>query len=55
MTTQIAIVPDADAESRWRSWKARGAESDRRTAKTMRRVVFVIVVTYAVWFVVQFA
>ena len=54
MTTPIAVV-DADAERRWRNWTARGAESDRRTAKTMRRVVWVIVVTYAVWLVVQFA
>jgi hypothetical protein len=55
MTTMGAVVPDADAETRWLDWKARGAESDRRTAKTMRGLVFVIIVAYAMWLFVQFA
>jgi hypothetical protein len=55
MTTPTAIVADAHADTRWRAWQARGAESDRRTARMMRGVVFVIVVAYAAWLVVQFA
>ena len=55
MTAPVAVVPDADAEARWRNWAARGAETDRRAAQTMRGVAFVIIVAYAAWAVVQFA
>jgi hypothetical protein len=48
MTTQAAVVPDA--ETRWRNWQARGVESDRRTAKTMRGVLLAIVAAWLVWF-----
>jgi len=29
MTTQLATVPESDADVRWRKWQARGAENDR--------------------------
>jgi hypothetical protein len=53
MTTQVAIVPDAEAEIRWRNWQARGAEEDRRTAKRMRGLMLLIAAVLVVWFVVQ--
>lgn len=55
MTNQVAIVPDAEAELRWRTWQARGAEGDRRTAKTMRGLTLLIAAGLLVWFVVQLA
>ena len=48
MTTQAAVVPDA--ETRWRDWQARGVESDRRTARTMRVVLLAIVAALLMWF-----
>ena len=53
MTIHTAVIPDADAEIRWRDWQARGAASDRRTAARMRIVLFLIVAALIVWFVVQ--
>jgi hypothetical protein len=53
MTNQTAVVPDADAEIRWRDWQARGAASDRRTATRMRTLMLLIVTALAVWFFVQ--
>ena len=53
MTTHIAVVPDVEANARWRDWQARGAASDRRTAARMRKVLLVIVAALVVWFVVQ--
>ena len=53
MTTQTAIVEDVDADIRWRNWKARGAEADRRTAKRMRGVALLIAAAFIVWTVVQ--
>ena len=55
MTNQLAISPDAEAEIRWRDWQTRGAESDRRTATTIRRVIFLIVAGLTVWLFVQLA
>jgi len=55
MTTHTAIIPDVEANIRWRDWQARGAASDRRTAARMRKVMLLIIVALVVWFVVQLA
>lgn len=55
MTNQIAVIPDVEAEIRWREWQARGAASDRRTAARMRRLMLLIVAALVVWFLVQLA
>jgi hypothetical protein len=53
MTNHTAVVPDVEADVRWRNWQARGAASDRRTATRMRNVMFLILAALVVWFVVQ--
>jgi hypothetical protein len=53
MNTQVTNAPDA--EIRWRNWQARGAEGDRRTAKRMRRLLWLIAAGFVVWVVVQLA
>ena len=50
MTTRLATVPEFDADVRWREWKARGAESDRRTAKRMGRLMLVLAAGLVAWF-----
>jgi len=55
VTTQVEIVPETEAEVRWRNWQARGAEGDRRTAKRMRGLMLLIAAGFVVWVVVQFA
>jgi hypothetical protein len=55
MTDQAAIVADPEAALRWRNWQARGAESDRRTAIRMRRLMIFIAAAFLVWFVVRLA
>jgi hypothetical protein len=55
MTNQTAVVPNVEAETRWRDWQARGAASDRRTDTRMRRLMFLIVAALVVWFFVQLA
>jgi hypothetical protein len=55
MTDQAAIVPQTEAEIRWRNWQARGVEGDRRTARNMRDLVLLIAAFLLVWFVVQLA
>jgi hypothetical protein len=55
MTDLAATVADPEAELRWRNWQARGAEGDRRTAKRMRGLMFLIAAVSIVWFVVQLA
>jgi hypothetical protein len=55
MTTQLATVPESDADVRWRKWQARGAENDRRTARRMRALMVVIVAALVIWSVVQLA
>jgi hypothetical protein len=51
--TQSAVIPDVEAEIRWRDWQARGAASDRRTAARMSKVMLLIVTALIVWFVVR--
>lgn len=53
MTIQTAIIPDVEADIRWRDWQARGAASDRRTAARMRKVMLLIVAALIAWFFVQ--
>jgi hypothetical protein len=53
MTNHTAVIPDVEAEIRWRDWQARGAASDRRTTARMRKVMLLIVAALIVWFVVQ--
>ena len=53
MSTHTAVIPDVEADIRWRDWQARGAASDRRTAARMRKVLLLIVAALVVWFVVQ--
>ena len=53
MTNHTAVITDVDADIRWRGWQARGAASDRRTAKRMRQMMLLIVAALIVWFVVQ--
>ena len=55
MTNLFATLPDSEADIRWRNWQARGAESDRRTATRMRRLMLVIATALAVWLFVQLA
>jgi hypothetical protein len=55
MTSHTAVIPDVEADIRWRDWQARGAASDRRTAARMRKVMLLIIASLIVWFVVQLA
>lgn len=55
MTSQTAVIPDLNADIRWRDWQARGAAGDRRTAARMRKVMLLIVAALIAWFVVQLA
>ena len=53
MTTLVAAVPDPEADIRWREWKARGAEDDRRRTIMMRRLAVLIGIGLAVLLFVQ--
>jgi hypothetical protein len=53
MTPQTAVIPDVEADIRWRDWQARGAASDRRTTARMRKVMLLIVAALIAWFFVQ--
>jgi hypothetical protein len=55
MTSHIAIIPDTEADIRWRNWQARGAASDRRTATRMRTLILFLFAALIVWLVVQLA
>ena len=48
MTSLVATVSESDADIRWRNWQTRGAESDRRTAIRMRRLLLIIATALAV-------
>jgi len=52
MTNHTAVIPDVNADIRWRDWQARGVASNRRTAARMRNVMLLIVAALIVWFVV---
>ena len=53
MTAHTAVIPDVEADMRWRDWQARGAASDRRTAARMRLVMLLMVIALVVSLVVQ--
>jgi len=53
MTIQTAVIPDVEADIRWRDWQARGDARDRRTAARMRTVMLLIVGALIAWFFVQ--
>jgi hypothetical protein len=53
MTIHTALIPDVEADIRWRDWQARGAASDRRTAARMRTVMLLVAAALIVWFVVE--
>lgn len=53
MTVDTTIAPDSEADIRWREWRARGAERDRRTDVRLRKAMLLIVAAVVVWFVVQ--
>ena len=53
MTDHTAVIPDVDADIRWREWQARGAANDRRMAARMRKVLLLIVTALIIWFVVR--
>ena len=53
MTNHTTVMPDVEADIRWRDWQARGAASGRRMAAKMRKVVLLLVAALIVWFVVQ--
>ena len=53
MTIQTAVIPDVEADIRWRDWQARGVASDQRTAARMRKVMALIVAALIAWFFVQ--
>jgi hypothetical protein len=53
MTNHIAVIPDVEADIRWRDWQARSAASDRQTAARMRTAMLFIVAALVVAFVVQ--
>jgi hypothetical protein len=55
MTNPIAVIPDAEAENRWRKWQARGADNDRRLATKMRRVLMLVATGLVAWLYVQLA
>ena len=53
MTIRTPVIPDVEADIRWRDWQARGAAGDRRTAARMGTVMLLLVAALIVWFVVQ--
>jgi hypothetical protein len=53
MTSQTAVMPDVEADIRWRDWQARGAATDRRTAARMRKVMLLIVAALIAWSFIQ--
>lgn len=49
MTPPNIVNAEADADARWRAWKARGAAEDQRTAGRMRLVLLLLVAAVIVW------
>ena len=46
-------MADAAADARWSDWKARGAESDRRTALAMKWLMAVVITAAVGWLSMQ--
>lgn len=55
MTTEVGIVPNVDANDRWRNWQARNAKADRRSAKNTRVFMVIVAVSVLAWLAVQLA
>ena len=53
MTIHAATISDSEMEIRRREWQARGAASDRRTARRMRRLMVAIFAALVGWLFVQ--
>jgi hypothetical protein len=53
MTVSVAVVPEPTADSRWREWQVRGAESDRKSAAAARIVFALIGTGLVIWLLVQ--
>ena len=53
MSAPIAAVVDSAAEARWLAWQAHGAASDRRSGRIMGRVLAIVVILVAGWFVAR--
>jgi hypothetical protein len=53
MTSLVASISESDADIRWRTWQARGAETDRRTAARMRKLMLLLVAGLVISFLVQ--
>ncbi len=54
MTTEtVALVPEIDAETRWRNWQARGAKADRRSARRTRVFMVVVAMGVLTWLATQ--
>jgi hypothetical protein len=41
----------AEADIRWRDWRARAADSDRRTSKWMTGMMLVLILGISLWLV----
>jgi hypothetical protein len=52
-TTPLAVVPDADLETRWQAWQLRGADDDRRRAGIMGWVTLLIALLLGTWLLLQ--
>jgi hypothetical protein len=53
ITSQVVLIPDVDGDNRWRAWRARAAEGDRRLATRMRKVIVLVAAGLAAWLFVQ--
>lgn len=49
MTSHVTAISDSEHDIRWREWQARGAASDRRTARRMRGLMIAVFVALAAW------
>jgi hypothetical protein len=54
MTALVASAVDRDADVRWREWRARGDEADRRRAATMVRLITFLSMGFGICLLVQF-
>jgi hypothetical protein len=53
MSGALAAPPDAAADARWLAWKARGAESDRQSDRTMRWLFTLAIGGTFIWLAIQ--
>lgn len=55
MTSHVTTISESERDIRWREWQARGAASDRRTARTIRGLTIAVFVALAGWLLVLLA